>query len=88
MTEEEDRIIHILDIALTSLVSQYEDFERYVDAEPTLRLYHETETLILKAIRKIDSKTSIDRNFWKMNELPNWIKWSKVKGRYIIIKRK
>ena len=25
---------------------------------------------------------------FKMNQLPNWIKWSKVKGKYIILKKK
>ena len=29
-----------------------------------------------------------DLKLEKINDLPNWIKWSKVKGKYIIVKRK
>ena len=62
-TEEENRIIQILNDTLSSLVSQYEDYKRYSDTNPTFRLYRETETSILKAIQKIDGRTPIDRNF-------------------------
>ena len=51
-TEEENRIIQILNDTLSSLASQYEDYKRYSDTNPTIRLYRETETLILKAIKK------------------------------------
>ena len=71
-TEEENRIIQILNDTLSSLVSQYEDYKRYSDTNPTIRLYRETETLILKAIKKIDQKESIDRNFWL--KMPEYLK--------------
>ena len=39
-------------------------------------------------INKIESMEKFFLLKILMNELPNWIKWSKVKGEYIILKKK
>ena len=63
MTPEENRLVQILHRTLDELEEQYDFYVRVSDAEPTMRFYRETETLILKAIKKIDQNEPIDRNF-------------------------
>lgn len=62
-TTEENRMVQILLRALDNLEELYDFYERVSDADPTMRLYRETETLILKAIKKIDPDESRDKIF-------------------------